>query len=372
LEERKIQMKKCELTNPPLQMGDRAMRKNGISIIIALMLILGMSNIVFAKIWYVDVHNPTPSDGTSWEEAFWVIQDAIDASKKKDKIWVSMGTYALTDTIYVDKAIAIYGGFAGWETELEDRDWEINVTTVDGQYSGGCFYITADAVLDGLAIINGYWGPSLYYDSGGVSFSGENLTITNCTFSENIGGGIYGDNLTITNSNFFNNSGGDSGGGVYGRNLTITNSTFVHNVADQGGGVYGHNLTITNSNFTGNDGDYGGGGIHASNSTITNSILWGNSADGEGPQIYDRGSFSTVTYCDIDQDGYAGVDGNIREDPMFVDADNGDFHIMADSSCRDAGMKKAPELPKFDFEGDPRKVGSAPDMGADEYKKGKP
>ena len=55
-----------------------------------------------------------------------------------------------------------------------------------------------------------------------------------------------------------------------------------------------------------------------------------------------------------------GKDGNIWADPKFLDPDNGDFRIAADSPCVDAGE---PEVaPELDYYGRPR-MGLAPDIG---------
>ncbi|MGW8181479.1 MAG: choice-of-anchor Q domain-containing protein, partial [bacterium] len=91
-----------------------------------------------------------------------------------------------------------------------------------------------------------------------------------------------------------------------------------------------------------------------------------------------------ISYSNIDQDGFAGTNGNIRQDPLLVNPgywdDNGtpsdeeddfwvdgdDYHLQATSPCIDAGTDTALALPLTDFEGDNRIIGSAPDMGADE------
>ena len=88
---------------------------------------------VYAEVWYVDNETTIGEDGVSWISAFDSIQEAIDAANDDDEIWVKEGTYALTEQINVNKSVSIYGGFDGTEDNLNLRDWENNVTTVDGQ-----------------------------------------------------------------------------------------------------------------------------------------------------------------------------------------------------------------------------------------------
>jgi len=56
---------------------------------------------------------------------------------------------------------------------------------------------------------------------------------------------------------------------------------------------------------------------------------------------------------------------NISEDPLFIDAASGDFGLMPDSPCIDAGDPNAPDVPDTDIFGNPRVP--PPDMGAVEY-----
>jgi hypothetical protein len=62
-----------------------------------------------------------------------------------------------------------------------------------------------------------------------------------------------------------------------------------------------------------------------------------------------------------------GTNGNICEDPLFVDGINGDCHLLFDSPCRNGGDNSSPSLPEVDFEGDPRRADGFVDMGADEF-----
>ena len=75
--------------------------------------------------------------------------------------------------------------------------------------------------------------------------------------------------------------------------------------------------------------DQGGDG-----STFKNCVFY--NPPGYGPQSYSK----------------VGSDGNVWGDPLFVDPDNGDFRIAADSPCVDAGDGK--QSPEFDLYGQPR------------------
>jgi len=84
-----------------------------------------------------------------------------------------------------------------------------------------------------------------------------------------------------------------------------------------------------------------------SNPSLTNCILWNDSPE----EIYFRETQTansiTISYSDI-QGGEAGIvtnnngivnwqDGNIDEDPLFVDPLSGDYHLTENSPCIDAG-----------------------------------
>jgi predicted outer membrane repeat protein/parallel beta-helix repeat protein len=53
-------------------------------------------------------------------------------------------------------------------------------------------------------------------------------------------------------------------------------------------------------------------------------------------------------------------------DPLFLDPGIGDFHLASDSPCLNKGDNDAPELPAWDFEGNPRILYFTVDMGVDE------
>ena len=197
---------------------------------------------------------------------------------------------------------------------------------------------------------------------GGMFNATSSPTLTNCTFSRNSahneGGGMYNkyrSNPTLTNCTFSGNSASLHGGGMCNREdsrPTLANCTFSGNSAVRdGGGMYnvvGCSPTLSNCTFSGNSADENGGGMYncssTSNPTLTNCVLWGDT-----PDEIDGPGNPVVTFSDV-QGGWPG-EGNIDEDPLFVEGPLGEFYLSQiaagqpdDSPCVDAGSDTAKNL----------------------------
>jgi predicted outer membrane repeat protein len=315
-----------------------------------------------AVVWYVDGDVVSSGTGRSWGTAFKTIQEAISAAENYDEVWVKGGTYTLSVAdILVDKHLFIYGGFGGAEQLVSQRDWGANVTTVDGgNYSGACIWIEADATIDGFAIRN--CAPGILFWGRYYPFPCGKAAITHSTFYKNtqaIANNGCSD-LTVSNSVFWDNhitagSGQDYGGAIWSYNaeLKVINSSFYGNTAsDSGGAIYSELGQVR----------------------LTNSILWGDTYS----NVKEIGNYyATVTALNsnIDQEGFSGSNGNIRQDPHYVDSSNGDLRLQHGSPCEDAGNNEILQPDDKDLDGNPRSVDgddngiAIVDMGAYEYQR---
>jgi hypothetical protein len=287
-----------------------------------------------------------------------------------------------------------------------------NITLKDSKFSENSAYWEgggADAyTVHGTVTLtnNIFSGNSADIYGGGTSADSQNgsVILTNNTFNENsiedYGGGAnvssYSGTVTITNNSFSGNSADIHGGGVEVSStigtVSLTNNIFTGNFARYYGGgahIYLYSegtVTLTNNTFSGNytDGEGGGTDIrlrdNSSTANIYNNIVWNNTAVQYGSDISliddanNDGLGAKVNLYNNDYSEFFIVDGdnllqgnNINTDPLFVDPDNGDYHLQAYSPCIDQGDPNAPELPDKDFEGDDRIIGAAPDIGADEF-----
>ena len=342
------------------------------------------SSVVFADEIFV---GPDPNDD------YVTIQKAIIESSDGDTVYVAIGTYYENIRFPPNKTISL----------ISKNGAELTVIDGDNNGSVVTFATGNNSTLDGFTITNG----TTSENGGGVRIGrSSSPTITNCIITDNeafAGGGIScGDSSApfITNSIIQNNlvTGDNSesnGGGIHASTSstpTITNCIIKNNTSDWSGGglafntadepkivncIFSNNTAvvnggaisfvnsapiITNCTFS-NNSTLGNGGAIAcstplSGTAVSNSILWGDS-----PAEISCDSEISVTYSDIQGETTWLGTGNINLDPMFVDEENGDFHLLEDSPCIDAGDNSALALPATDMDGNPRVVGTSIDIG---------
>lgn len=282
-----------------------------------------------AQIIYVNQTAIGNADGSSWENAFTDLQDALAATVYGDEIWVAQGTYrptALFDrniSFELKNGVGIYGGFTGVETELSQRNPELNPTVLSGDIG-----VTGDStdnsytvvlvteadpttVLDGFTISGGnadsQFGPSSAPGkSGGAIYFlpspqvGEiRLKLLNCVFGSNyaksFGGAIYmksNNDVAVTpffQSCVFSDNLSNNGGAIYksGNSLMddmlLSDCVFEGNSATQGGGVYyatgfgSKNFHFDNCVFKKNGCFVSGGVLYQEGENIASQIIFSNS-----------------------------------------------------------------------------------------------
>lgn len=284
------------------------------------------------KVIYVDVDSVAPALlGTSWENAFHTLTEALAVALSGDEIWVAEGTY--NGHVSMVAGVSLYGGFEGVENTRDPRDPVQHPTIINGGNAIGLGPVLVGAAntrLDGFVV------------QGGNTNSGAGLLISSTS-------------MIVKNCQFLDNIAAEYGGGISCENSTakILNCVFIHNQASQGGAI---NLTasiaaVTNCTFSTNTATIAASGhsmrIQGDGHTVkvTNCILWGRpNAD---PHIAIAVSPNlSVRYCLV-EGGYtgAGAENILSDDPKFALAPTssnvGDVHLQEDSPARDAGTPDA-------------------------------
>ncbi|HMN96893.1 MAG TPA: right-handed parallel beta-helix repeat-containing protein [Phycisphaerales bacterium] len=369
------------------------------------------------------------NDGTSWENAYrgtTALVTAIAAATAGDELWVAAGTYKPTATLTrtlsfnLKTGVAIYGGFAGGETMLDQRDIAANPTILSGDLASNDPVVSdnshhvvrgnsagASAILDGFTITGGNANGTSTGDNdrgGGALMVGTSSgTFRNCRFVANRctfgGGAVYvrTSSPTFVGCSFEGNLGGSFGGAfdifqnsnpVFRQCLFVGNSalragaievfggcqpSFVNclvydNTAtgSGGGGAFfvasSSTATIRNCTIVQNKATVLAGGLLTNGSTtsVANSIIWGNSGPGgavtAANQIANQSGGTTPTSWSTVQFGFAGT-GNSGVDPLFSAPASGDFRLSPTSPAIDSASNAlVPAGVLVDLDGAPRFV----------------
>ena len=236
------------------------------------------------------------NDGTSWANAYTELQSALAATFPDEEIWVAAGTYMPTATtdrsisFNLHNGVALYGGFAGGETSLAQRDPAAHSTVLSGnidntgENSDNSYHVVVgsgtnnSAILDGFTVTGGHANGTSPNDKGGGMYNHQGSpSIGNVTFENNsatFDGGMY--------------NGGDSGASGIGSFPVLRNVVFHENTADEGGGMenqFYSSPTLSNVTFTGNTAARSGGGMlnyQQSSPSLTDVTFIGNTASAGG------------------------------------------------------------------------------------------
>jgi len=349
---------------------------------------------VFAANYYVSTNGNDSHDGTSWATAKKTIQAGVNVASIGDTVWVTNGTWVLSNQIVVNNEITVRSVNGPTET----------IVNGNGQITlSRCFYLESNCTLNGFTVTNGY-GNNV--NGGGVFCVSTNTVITNCVITGNevsqnhYGGGVYAG--TLNNCMLSYNKATIGGGGGGACNGTLNNCILSRNAADwvSGGGAAGctlnncvissnvawagggaANSTLNNCTISGNSADLYGGGTM--NCTLNNCTIVGNVRANQGSGVWGGtlnncivfynnpapqcSSYSVMRYT-CASEAPAG-NGNVTSEPMFVDKDSGNYRLAAGSPCINAGNNVYAPINSslVDLDGNLRIWNVTVDIGAYEY-----
>ncbi len=326
-----------------------------------LVIVLATATIAHAEVRYVDASASGAIDGTSWADAFAHLQDALAVAQDGDEVWVAAGTYKADQgaaqtpgdrnaTFTMINGVAIYGGFAGGEIDLAQRDPVTNATILSGDLLGddiaelgaglacystenvtatsGCealfdveppggdgdvdsadlniddntLRIVTGTGTDSTAILDGFHVTAGNADVFGVTQSGGGITlggisaaqIRNCVIRQNhsvrFGAGIVSNGpVSLINCRIEENRTGEKGGGW----------------SSSGGAPLAQGCTFERNVVNDTIGFLGWGGAFFSNSSdgtrLSNCVFKDNYANNPGGALHLRGGVPIVENCHFER-----------------------------------------------------------------------
>jgi hypothetical protein len=307
------------------------------------------STVLPNAIVFVDNSVAVSGTGLSWASPFKTIQEGINYCSVT-QVWVKSGTYYPTldpsgnvpinprdKTFAVKDGVKIYGGFAGTETLLSERNWGSNQTILSGDIgtigtnTDNCYHVVFADGVNNQSLVNGF----IIQDGFGTDAT---------TLNRYLGAGIYNDARTANSQpNFENcvirNNTNRYGAAVFneGRHptnlskITLTNCVILGNSTDgysdgaafsnYGNVVANSEIVAVNCTITQNINQFEAVVYNNSGSrnTLTNCIVWDNSG-AANVSVLPTGL--SITYSCIEGSTVYSGTGNINTNPNFINNAN--------------------------------------------------
>jgi PKD repeat protein len=374
-------------------------------------IVLGGACVARADTLHVSLLGNDGNDGLSWSAPMRTILAAVAAARDNGHalLLVSNGTYNVSAAITVNTALRVEAfdpdvtqtvvrrtSGSNPIFQIEHADAVVHGFTIEnGNVTGGGARMTAGTlsaciVKDGTT---GQYGAGVWLNGGGLV---TNCTIRNNKFSLGTGGAVGGGGVYMTGGLLVDSliegnqviSSATLGGGVYAAGGLIDRCVITGNYAHSSGagvyltsgaqmrnslvrqnrsrletgGVYVHNGRVESCTIVGNIAAGNNGGVNlTANGTLLNSIVVDNVGASPGALRNLSNNGGAVTNSCV-QPAPAGV-GNTAADPLFADADGGDFRPLTGSPVIDQGSDQGWMSAAFDLDFNPRLAGTV-DMGA--------
>ncbi len=275
-------------------------------------------------ILHVDQSAIGNNNGSTWENAYTNLQDALRAATPLDEVWVAEGVYYpdvgagqtsgdRMSTFIIPQGVPVFGGFPRGGAAMGNRDTMENQTVLSGDIdanddttgdrSMNCYHVVTvgmvdtNTYLDGLVITGGNANGSEPHNYGGGVFGPDfnaALGLIDCYFRDNMaaigGGAVWGLRKSRIEGCTFENNLSQAGGGALDHNpvyslpiAQVIDCVFRGNQGGFGGAVNGAG-SVENSLFIANSAQYGGAGSGVT--TYLNCRFFANEAQYEGGALY--------------------------------------------------------------------------------------
>ena len=221
------------------------------------------------QVIYVNHAASGTNDGSSWDNAYTDLADALNGASEGSEIWVAKGVYVpdngggdTTSTFNITAGLSVIGGFAGTESSLDERDPPNNRVYLSGDQLGND-------------------------DPNNVSLNRQDNSWHVVTISANLVNRVRLMDLTFqggTAKSVFDDNQNHMGGGILAYSqVGIESCYFIANSARSGAGI-----TLLDAG--------------TSNSEITGSAFIGNSANSQSAGIFmEANNGVTVHLCHFEK-----------------------------------------------------------------------
>lgn len=137
---------------------------------------------------YVNASATGNNDGTSWENAFTRVENAISIACENDEIWIAEGTYTpeTGKSFKMLNKVNMYGGFPSYgNPTMNDRNWHDYETILSGNensvfvnYFSESSPLTNETIIDGFILENGIGNNMAFSGLAGGAICNTNASPT--------------------------------------------------------------------------------------------------------------------------------------------------------------------------------------------------